>query len=362
MLTNTESPRLGRYFWIVCSCAWMALLSVVTYVQYNSALGTEYELSWGRTWILLSPWYLNWIWVTAAAFILTRTLDKEDIKPIRQVIGHLIGGALLLLSYFIASTFIRGLLVSRSWDDNIASLLATLSGSAHVDLLIYGCILCIAFSTRLYQRKVNATMEIGRLQVELVEEQLKSLRTQLNPHFLFNALNTISSLVRLQHQQEAVMALSSLSVMLRSILGHKGDKNIKVKDEIVFIESYLALQKLRFEDKLDISIQVSEDCMDLKIPNMLLHPLVENAVQHGAQSETKKNPLQLRITQLKGMLQISLLNAVCEQDTHQGYGIGISTTKERLTKMFDNFNLEQRTLENGMFETQLAIPTGEMDV
>lgn len=362
MQKNTQAPLLGRYFWIACICTWFALLSVVTYVQYNSALGTEYALSWGKTWVLLSPWYLNWIWLTAAVFILTRTLDKDDVKPLHQIVGHLIGGALLLLAYFTASTFIRGLLVSRSWDDNITSLQKVLSGSAHIDLLIYGSILCIAFGTRLYQRNINATMEIGRLEVELVEEQLKSLRTQLNPHFLFNALNTISSLVRLQHQQEAVVALSSLSVMLRSILGHKGDKNIKVKDEIVFIENYLALQKLRFEDKLDISIQVSEDCMNLKIPNMLLHPLVENAVQHGAQSDTKKNPLQLRITKLKGMLQINLLNAVCEQDKHQGYGIGITTTKERLSKMFDNFNLEQRTLENGMFETQLAIPTGEMDV
>lgn len=361
MFNYVFSQRPGKFFWALSVCFWFTILSVITYIQYNAILETSEALSWGRVWVLLSPWFLNWIWVSGLTHTATNVIEDKCHNIITRLGSHLVSGAIILMMYFTASTFMRGALVDRSFADNIDSLIVVLTGSAHIDVMIYAGVVVLTLSMRYYHQSVNDRIELKRLQTALIEEQLKTLRTQLNPHFLFNALNTIASLVRLKQENDAVRALSSLSVMLRTILDNKSNQSVKVKDEIKFIESYLAIQKMRFEDKLDVAIEVDNDCLGLQIPNMLLHPLIENAVQHGAQSHEKRNPLRLKIAKIQNMLQIDLLNAVNEKDSHKGYGIGVTNTRERLARMFDNFHFELTPRSNGMFETRLIIPTGEMD-
>jgi len=359
---DSIKPHLpGKYFWPIAICIWLAALSVTTYIQFGALKDKQEDITWIRVWVLLSPWFLNWVWVSACIFTATSFIERKGWKPLKQVLSHIVTCIFLLLSYAAASTFMRGWLVNRTFDENIASFFKTVTGSLHMDLFIYCATLSLAFGTRLYQRQMEDRIEVRRLQVLLVEEQLKTLRTQLNPHFLFNALNTIASLVRLKNEVEAVTALSSLSVMLRTILENKSNDSVKVRDEIRFIESYLKIQKMRFEDKLDISIEVDESCMGMRIPAMLLHPLVENAVHHGSQSTFRKNPLQIKVEVIKGMLHVNLRNAFDENTTHEGHGIGVANTRERLSRMFEHFQFELRRCENGLFETHLAIPTGETD-
>ncbi|GEA11010.1 histidine kinase [Alteromonas sp. KUL49] len=361
MLDFLSLHKPGKFFWALSICFWFTILSVITYIQYNAILDTSNALSWGRVWVLLSPWFLNWIWVSGLTHTATNIIEESFDHWVKRLGAHLVSGSFILMLYFIASTFMRGALVDRSFTDNMEALYVVLTGSAHIDVLIYGGVVVLTMSLRYYQQSVNDRIELKRLQTALIEEQLKTLRTQLNPHFLFNALNTIASLVRLKQENDAVRALSSLSVMLRTILDNKSNKSVRVKDEIKFIESYLAIQKMRFEDKLDVDIEVDDECLGLEIPNMLLHPLIENAVQHGAQSNEKRNPLRLKVAKIQDMLQIDLLNAVNENDDHKGYGIGVSNTRERLARMFDNFHFELTPSSNGMFQTRLIIPTGDMD-
>ena len=361
MVEDIKIHLPNKYFWLIATFTWLAALSITTHIQYSALLHTEHSTNWSRTWVLLSPWFLNWIWVSAAIFAITSFIEKKRFSPIEQLIFHALACILLLLSYAVTSTFIRGVLVNRTLDGNMTALVKVLTGSLHMDLFIYCATLSLAFGTRLYMRQIEDRIEVRQLQVQLIQEQLKTLRTQLNPHFLFNALNTIASLVRLKNENEAVVALSSLSVMLRTILENKSNDCVKVKDEIHFIESYLKIQKMRFEDKLAISIDVDEACMSLQIPTMILHPLVENAVHHGAQSASKRNPLQLTVKVIDGMLHVNLRNAFNPVNTHEGHGIGVTNTRERLSRMFNYFHFELRQSDNGIFETHLAIPAGEMD-
>ncbi|GAB5379900.1 MAG: hypothetical protein Alis3KO_14420 [Aliiglaciecola sp.] len=356
-----HSEFLNRYFWFANIFFWLAVHAFFTHIQHGAALGTPKELSWIWTWVLLSPWFLNWIPITGAIFAVVKHNDRPEKPLTNKVLSHLFWMVVLLFLYWFLATFIRLLLSGNSLDEYGPAVLRTLTTSSQLDIFIYLGVLASGMGIRFYHNAIQESIELKRMHHALTQEQLKTLRSQLNPHFLFNALNTIASLVRLKREKDAVSALSELSLMLRKILENKNHNDIKIRDEIAFINSYLAIQKMRFADKLDTTIFVQPECLELAIPNMLLHPLVENAVQHGSQLESNKNLLNLKITRDKDELKVVLTNKIAKNDQHSGFGIGLTNTRERLSRIYGHFRLELHPLQDDLFETLLAIPIGEKD-
>ena len=357
-----QSPHnmLNYYFWCANIFFWLAVHFLFTQVQFTASLGTEHELTWMRTWILLSPWFLNWIWMSAAIFLVVKTNNDRHRSVSFRVVCHALWMLVLLACYWLVANLMRSALegdVSQYWE----RLGRVLTNSAQLDVFIYGFILALAMGMRFYHESVHEKLELRRLQHALSQEQLKSLRSQLNPHFLFNTLNTIASLVRLKRDKEAVNALSELSQMLRTILENKNNEDVRIKDEVAFINCYLSIQKMRFAEKLEANVSVADDCLDIQIPNMLLHPLVENAVQHGSQLESNKNPLNLEIKRTENELRVKLTNKVAHNDQHEGFGIGLTNTRARLSRLYSHFQLELNPVNDDLFETLLAIPIGEQD-
>jgi len=351
----------NRYFWLANLGFWLALHGLFVHVEYGAAIKVGSELSWGRTWVLMSPWFLSWIGITAVVFFAISHHQRDHFLLSRRILGHVLCMTVLLMGYWSFCSMVGGLMRGQELTDFWSLLMRTLSSSAQVDVFIYIAVLAVGFGIRFYHKAIEDAQELRQLHHELIQEQLKTLRSQLNPHFLFNALNTVASLVRLKREKDAVFALSELSLMLRKILEHKEDENVKIKDEIAFISSYLSIQKMRFLDKLDTHISVQPDCLELKIPNMILHPLVENAVQHGSQLGSNKNPLNLEILRDKNELKLLITNKIAKEDVHDGFGIGLSNTRERLAKIYTHFRLELHPLKNDLFETLLVIPIGEGD-
>lgn len=357
-----QLPRIltNRYFWSANVFFWLAVHIMFTYVQVQAMLGTEREVSFWHAWVLFSPWFLNWIWVTAAIFVVTRFNDSSDRTLSMKAFSHLGWMLFLLATYWVIASFFRSLI-----DGDVSGfgtkLWTVITTSAQLDVFIYLATLAVALGIRFYHAAVEERLEVKRLNNALTQEQLKTLRSQLNPHFLFNTLNTIASLVRLKRDKDAVKALSELSLMLRKILENKNNSDIKVKEEIAFINSYLAIQKMRFAEKLETEVHVQQDCLEIEIPNMLLHPLVENAVQHGSQLESNRNLLNLDIRRRDNELTITLTNKVAQNDKHAGFGIGLSNTRARLARLYNHFQLELHPINDDLFETVLAIPIGEQD-
>jgi sensor histidine kinase YesM len=352
------NSAFGRYLIVGSAFLWFSIHTIFTQVQFGFAKGTERESTWLEVWLQLSPWFLNWIWMTVIIFFATYLINKQisDIK--KRVLMHLLLMTFLLFVYWAMSSLISGLINGRGLDVYFSNLLRVVSTSSQIDVLIYFAMLFISLGIQFYHSVVEEKIALKKLQHLLVAEQLKTLHSQLNPHFLFNALNTISSLVRLKREKEAVKALSELSQMLRRILENKSNEDVKVKDEIAFINSYLSIQKMRFTDKLESRIFVAEDCLELEIPSMLIHPLIENAVQHGSQLESNNNLLNLEIVRKDNTLNICLTNKVVNDDRHEGFGIGLSHTKERLDRLYDDYQFQLNPDKNGMFETMLSIPIG----
>ncbi len=358
---STSKRFFNRYFWFANVFFWLAVHALYTHIKYRALQQTVVEPNWIDIWISISPWFLLWIFITVFIFKLVIFLESTRIHFVGKVVLHtgvILG--IMPLYWSLAHALII-LFTDRTIDQFSHFLMRTITTNAQLDIIMYISVLAGAMAIRFYHNALQERLELKRLNHALTQEQLKTLRSQLNPHFLFNALNTIASLVRLKRDKDAVSALSALSVMLRKILETKNHDEITVKDEIAFINSYLAIQKMRFSEKLDTHINVQPDCLDLVIPNMLLHPLVENAVQHGSQLESNKNLLNLDITRSDKQLMVILTNKVAKNDQHEGFGIGLSNTRERLARLYSHFKLELHPLNDDLFETVLAIPIGGKD-
>jgi len=178
--------------------------------------------------------------------------------------------------------------------------------------------------------------EQGRL---LVEARLAALTSQINPHFLFNTLNSVSSLIRTDPNQARIMVVR-LSKVLRRLL-RKHENFSPLRDELSFIEDYLSIEVVRFGDKLRFEKDVDTDTLDMIVPSMLLQPLVENSIKHGLSSKVEGGTIRIRTRRSESKLHLLVeddgvgipearLASLLDQ------GIGVSNVNERLKVLFGN--------------------------
>ena len=173
----------------------------------------------------------------------------------------------------------------------------------------------------------------------LVEARLAALTSQINPHFLFNTLNSVSSLIRTDPNQARVMVVK-LSKVLRRLL-RKHENFSTLREELSFIEDYLAIEVVRFGDKLRFEKDVAEDTLDMLVPSMLLHPLVENSIKHGIGGKVEGGTIRIRTSRGGSRLHLLVEDdgvGIPEEKlaTVLDHGIGVSNVHERLKVLFGN--------------------------
>ena len=171
----------------------------------------------------------------------------------------------------------------------------------------------------------------------LVEARLAALTSQINPHFLFNTLNSVSSLIRTDPDQAREMLLR-LSKVLRRLL-RKHENFSALRDELSFIEDYLAIEVVRFGEKLRFEKDVAEDTLDMLVPSMLLQPLVENSIKHGLSSKVEGGTIRIRTRRLGSRLCLAVEDdgvgiPEAKLATLLDHGIGVSNVNERLKVLF----------------------------
>jgi LytS/YehU family sensor histidine kinase len=213
------------------------------------------------------------------------------------------------------------------------------------------------FSRRLREREVVAS----QLQSQLKEAQLGALRMQLQPHFLFNTLNTIAMLVREGETQTSVRMLARLSDLLRHLLEDEGDQEVPVREELDFLGRYLEIEQLRFRDRLHVQLNVDEGTRDAFIPNLLLQPIVENAIQHGIARRARAGALELNVARENGSLMLSVrddgpgLSETFSLDNLTG--IGLRNTAARLHFLYgENATLDVRNAEEQGTVVTIRLP------
>ena len=203
------------------------------------------------------------------------------------------------------------------------------------------------------QQKITQETELKNL---VTEAELKTLKFQINPHFIFNSLNSMSALTTIDPDKARGMILK-LADFLRFTLANNDVQKNTLSEELKNIKLYLDIEKIRFSDKFDYIEEVDEVCKDILIPNMILQPLFENAIKHAVYEALEKVILKLTCKREENYVKITLQNNIDEETTNtKGAGIGIQNIKNRLELIYSQPGLLQVKKEKNIFSVFLYIP------
>ena len=198
----------------------------------------------------------------------------------------------------------------------------------------------------------------AQLEVSLMHARLHALELQIQPHFLFNTLNTISALVRAEQNKEAVTMIAGLSDLLRYMLDHAGHQLVTLDKESEMLRRYLEIQRMRFPDRLSFTIDVDSDVRRAAVPVFILQPLAENAIRHGIAQSSFAGHVDVRAGRENGNVRIEIFNSGTLVDSN-GSGIGVRNTRERLEQLYGSRQRFDLRNDRGGVVTSITIPLQE---
>ena len=309
----------------------------------------------GWTWALLTP----------AVLLIDRKVTSTEQNVIRLVPLFF----LLSIPFSVAHAYLAALIsypFPQIWWDPLRNK------EYIVYYLIGGWQTFAAFIAILQALKYNGRFLTGRLQLErvektLIEARLNILRLQLEPHFLFNALNAISSELSVDPKLARDM-ISDLGTLLRRSLDCQDRAEIALADELTLLEHYLSIQRVRFGDRLQISVHVEPEALFTMVPSMLLQPLVENAIRHGIERRMSGGTIIISASRVEDFLQVLVLDDGVglprNWQPDSSKGIGLRVTRERLEALYpevgaDCFTIRRR--KGGGTEVVIHIPWYETE-
>ena len=209
-----------------------------------------------------------------------------------------------------------------------------------------------------YEKFVARTVRAAELEKQLAQAQLQALQMQLNPHFLFNTLHAISSLMH-KDVEAADRMIAQLGDLLRYTLESTDTQEVPLKQELDFLERYLEIEQTRFGDRLCVRMEIAPDTLEASVPNLILQPLVENAIHHGVEPHARPGVIELRARRENETLRLEVTdNGTGLQDTKSsGMGIGLSNTRARLQQLYGAAHqLELRNGPSGGLCVRVTIP------
>lgn len=228
-----------------------------------------------------------------------------------------------------------------------------------MEILIYGFVLGVIGILHFQMRAQRDAMRALELQKQLSEAHLRALQMQLEPHFLFNTLNAITTLVELGRQEEAVEMLGHLNAILKSTLKRTTPEKVSLAQELEVMENYLAIEQVRFADRLRVEIKVEPSALDSLVPCFLLQPIVENAIRHGIAHCESDGLVEASARRDGSLLRLEVRDSGAGRTgpAKPGNGIGLKNTRERLAHFYrDGYTMRTEPLERGGFEVAIAIP------
>ena len=315
------------------------------------------------TWQMLS-WY-GWGLVTPVVLWLGRRIPVTRATWARSAATHflfcLVIAALHTAFMIFLSKQLQPFGPERDPRSFGAIFVGRLTSQLHLSILIYGVILGVSYAIDYYTKFRERESRAAQLESQLAQAQLQALRMQLNPHFLFNTLNGIAGLVRDGSNKSAVQMIAGLSDLLRHSLETSGQQEVPLRQELEVLELYLDIQQMRFPDRLSVRMEIEPDTLDARVPNLILQPIVENAIRHGIAPRAAPGMVSVSARRNDSLLEIR----VCDDgpglrpdaQTSDGQGIGLSNTRERLTQLYGSgHRFDMRNRAEGGVEALIVIP------
>lgn len=312
------------------------------------------ELPFAYLWALLTPMLLR----------LARRFRIERGRVLRNSLIHVLASLFLSVITMVGISTASNLLfvepAARRF--SLAGLLFSIYTYFDYYILIYWLILMISHAFDYYSRYREGELRASQLQAQLAQAELRALKMQLHPHFLFNTLHSISAL-QLKDIAAANRMIARLGDFLRLALDNSGAQEVSLQKELEFLRCYLEIERIRFQDRLSVNMEVEPQTLDARVPNLILQPIVENAIKHGISPRAAPGRIDIRVKRDNGLLRVQV------EDNGRGIGtngtgtriikegLGLSNTRARLEQLYGagyRFDLEN-VIEGGLRVT-LEIP------
>jgi two-component system LytT family sensor kinase len=271
------------------------------------------------------------------------------------IVNHII----LIIIFLGLWIIIDYLILSSYFKDNsgyLEYLKTTLSWRIGNGFLFCAMIIITYYLLVFYQNFREKLVKESELKTLVKESELSSLKSQINPHFIFNSLNSISSLTIISPEKARDMIIK-LSDFLRYSISHKDEQMTSLKDEMQNINRYLDIEKVRFGNRLKVVENIDDRCLDRKLPGLILQPLVENAIKHGVYESIDEAKIEISTNCSEKALKVKIRNDY-DPDfvAKKGEGIGLKNISSRLAIIYKNENLIVTNKSDNIFEVTVIFP------
>jgi two-component system, LytTR family, sensor kinase len=300
-----------------------------------------------------------WAALTPLVLWCARRFPLERLAILRTILIHLalsFGIAILHKSVHSGIMTLYKVMTAGgefSWDVHIRQLISYFD----YGIPLYWIIILLHYGSEYYSRYQEKAVKAAQLEAQLAQAQLQALKMQLHPHFLFNTLNAISVLIQ-KDPDLARRTVGRLSELLRYTLDNVGAQEVSLREELEFLDRYLQIEQTRFGDRLVVKIDVDEALKDAVVPNMILQPLVENAIKHGIARRRGEAAIEVSAQRENGSLTMIVRdNGVGLPHGERKDGVGLSSTRARLKELYgEQQSFVLSNVAGGGAEAILTIP------
>lgn len=357
--------RISNFRWLLLLAVGAFVVFIVgatsLYIKYKlpDLLSKDVNDALGN-WAFWAFWAIH----APLIFILSRHVSFERRRLFKSLLIYLslgivwtmlVQGLPMLLLPFLIDSAGYNSPVFRYWAIN------WFGNNFLPNVFIYWLILSTGLIFSYYERYQNEMLKASQLDAQLSNARLQALKMQLHPHFLFNTLHSISALVLKNENRDAVKMINRLSELLRLTLDKIETQVVSLEDEIEFTQRYLEIERIRFQDRLTVEMDIDPQALKAEVPTLILQPLIENAMRHGVDSNSSASQIQIAAHLENNQLQMEVrddgknLKKISRQT--DGGGLGLKNTRERLSELYgEDYSFSLSRSENHWTIAQIIIP------
>jgi sensor histidine kinase YesM len=365
---NLDQPKgkllLRGWGLILIVCFLIGITFAAQYYIYSMQKG--YPMNWKDTLSEQIPFWMIWGLLAPLIFRFIQHVPIDRERWVRGVLLHIPAAIVFSILHLAIYLLILFVIQERELVENSKSLNKFLALISRLNFGMrawsYLMLVAFAYAADFYQRYQQGAVRTSQLETQLAQAQLQALKMQLHPHFLFNTLNSISALIR-KNVDAADAMIARLGDFLRLTLRSSGTQEVTIQQEVEFLKCYLDIERIRFQDRLSVEINIDPDVAQAKVPNLILQPVVENAIRHGIATHNDPGKIEISAQSNNSWLE------VCVSDNGPGLprknngdadikeGVGLKNTRSRLDQLYGSkYKFELSDASGGGLEVRLRIP------
>lgn len=354
-------------FWVLAALGWTMIAIIAASSAFVALKGQSYTL-WSQLFSHSLVYFYLWALLSPLAYLMVTRLPFKVLTAPWVIILHLV--------FLSSSSLILPMLVYtqewREWVMGERAISFHTMNTISYCFVIAACLIVKYYRLARFQEKEARELSLHNLQLEnqLNLARIDHLRMQINPHFLFNTLNSIGALVETQRNDEAYETIETLGALLKHALLLSNEQQVPLKNELAFVELYLSLEKLRYGDRVCFTHFIDPSSLQISIPALILQPLVENSIKHAVSATSRPVNIYLKTHNETKSLSIELsddgpnlgtdrIQEIGEQNTaaEASTGIGLKNVSERLKLLYKGkASFSAKPLSPNGFSVKIQIP------